>query len=66
MLNRIIFNGGLSLFFENSVIDVNKREYSILFILVSLTILLGIYPSLILDGLHISTSTLIYGAGGSC
>lgn len=65
MLNRIIFNGGLSLFFENSVIDVNKREYSILFILVSLTILLGIYPSLILDGLHISTSTLIYGAGGS-
>ena len=34
MLNRIVFNGLFSLFFENSKNDVNKKEYSILFILV--------------------------------
>lgn len=33
-----------------------------LFVLAFLTVLLGIYPSVILDGLHFSTSNLIYGS----
>lgn len=62
MLNRIVFNGSLSLYFNNGLNDLTKREYFILFILVTLAILLGVYPSLILDGLHVSVSSLIYNS----
>ena len=40
--------------------DVNKREFFILFTLVIFTVILGIYPAPILDGLHYSVSSLIY------
>jgi len=60
MFNRIAFGGSFSKFFEENISDVNKREFFILFILVSFTVLFGIYPSFILDGLHYSVSTLIY------
>jgi NADH-ubiquinone oxidoreductase chain 4 len=60
MFNRITFGGTYSKFFEKTIPDLNKREFYILLTLVIFTVVLGIYPSPILDGLHYSTSTLIY------
>ena len=61
MFNRIAFGGSFSLFFEKDFItDVNRREFFILFTLVVFTVMLGIYPAPILDGLHYSVSSLIY------
>lgn len=61
MFNRIAFGGSFSKFFEESVRDVTKREFFILLILVLFTVLLGVYPSLILDGIHYGVSTVSYG-----
>jgi len=60
MFNRIAFGGTFSKFFEANISDVNKREFFILFTLVVFTVILGIYPAPILDGLHYSVSSLIY------
>jgi NADH-ubiquinone oxidoreductase chain 4 len=60
MFNRIVFGGKYSQFFKVSIPDLNKREFIILLVLVLSTIILGIYPSIILDGLHYSVSTLMY------
>lgn len=63
MFNRIAFGGSFSLFFEQGISDLTKREFLVLFILVFFTVLFGVYPSFILDGLHYSVSTLIYSLG---
>jgi len=60
MFNRIAFAGKFSQFFKVNISDVNKREFLILLILILFTIVLGIYPAPILDGLHYSVSSLIY------
>ncbi len=60
MFNRIAFGGSYSSYFINYIDDVNKREFIMLFILVSFTIILGVYPSPVLDGLHYSVSSLLY------
>lgn len=60
MYNRIVFGGSYSIFFVENIGDVTRREFIILFVLVALSVLLGIYPSVILDGLHYSVSYLIY------
>jgi NADH-ubiquinone oxidoreductase chain 4 len=60
MFNRIAFGGKLSKYIKVNIPDLNKREFIMLLILVVLTILFGIYPKPILDGLHYSVSTLIY------
>jgi NADH-ubiquinone oxidoreductase chain 4 len=60
MFNRIAFGGSYSKYFEANISDVNKREFFILFTLVLFTVVLGIYPAPILDGLHYSVSSLIY------
>jgi NADH-ubiquinone oxidoreductase chain 4 len=60
MFNRIAFGGSYSRLFKYSIPDINKREFSILLILVIFTIIFGIYPAFILDGLHYSVSTLIF------
>jgi NADH-ubiquinone oxidoreductase chain 4 len=62
MFNRIAFAGALSTFFSVNVPDLNKREFYILLTLVIFTVGFGIYPAPILDGLHYSTSSLIYYA----
>ena len=62
MFNRIAFGGSFSKDFRKNIVDVNKREFYILLSLVWFTIILGIYPSPILDGLHYSTSSLIYNS----
>jgi NADH-ubiquinone oxidoreductase chain 4 len=60
MFNRIAFGGSFSKDFISNIPDINKREFYILFTLVLFTVVLGIYPTPILDGLHYSTSSLIY------
>jgi NADH-ubiquinone oxidoreductase chain 4 len=60
MFNRITFGGSFSKFFEANISDINKREFFILLTLVAFTVILGIYPAPILDGLHYSVSSLIY------
>jgi len=60
MFNRISFGGSFSKYIEESMYDVNKREFSLLLVLVVFTVLLGIYPSVILDVLHYPVSSLIY------
>ncbi len=60
MFNRTAFGGSFSKFFEESVYDVNKREFILLFILVIFTVVLGIYPSIILNVLDYSMNSLIY------
>lgn len=62
MYNRIAFGGSLSSFFAINIQDLNKREFVMLFTLVALTVLFGVFPSPILDGLHYSVSTLIFNS----
>jgi NADH-ubiquinone oxidoreductase chain 4 len=42
------------------VTDINRREFYLLLALLLPTVLLGIYPNVILDTLHISVSSLLY------
>ena len=60
MFNRIDFGGSFSKFFNTNISDITKREFFLLFILTLLTVIFGIFPSLILDDLHYSVSSLIY------
>jgi NADH-ubiquinone oxidoreductase chain 4 len=60
MFNRISFGGSFSQFFGESISDVTKREFLLLFTLVLFTVFFGIYPSLILDGLHYYVGGLVY------
>lgn len=62
MYNRIAFGGSFTKFFRVNIPDLNKREFLILFTLVMFTVILGIYPTPILQGLHYSVSCLIYSA----
>ena len=62
MFNRIAFGGTLSKHFHISIPDLNKREFVLLSALVAFTVLFGIYPAPILDGIHYSVSTLIYNS----
>jgi NADH-ubiquinone oxidoreductase chain 4 len=60
MFNRIAFGGSYSSYFIEYINDVNKREFIMLLVLVVFTVLFGIYPSPILDGIHYSASSLLY------
>ncbi len=60
LFNRVAFGGSFSAFFKNTFVDLNKREFFMLAVLASFTILFGIYPSIILDGIHYGVSGLIY------
>ena len=60
MFNRTTFGGSFTRFLEESIYDVNRREFIMLFILVVFTVVLGIYPSLILNVLDYSMNSLIY------
>jgi len=53
LFNRIAFAGSFfAYFWKNYIPDLNKREFNILSALVLFTVILGIYPVIILDGLH--------------
>jgi NADH-ubiquinone oxidoreductase chain 4 len=60
LYNRIAFGGTLSAYLSKNIPDLTKREFVMLIALIVPTVLFGIYPSPILDGLHYSVSTLIY------
>ena len=60
MFNRISFGGSFSKFFVENISDLTKREFFLLLTLVSFTVIFGIYPSFILDGLHYSVTSLLY------
>nr|YP_010963394.1 NADH dehydrogenase subunit 4 [Raffaelea arxii]WNK75983.1 NADH dehydrogenase subunit 4 [Raffaelea arxii] len=60
MFNRIGFGGTFSKYFKENICDITKREFFLLFTLVLFTVIFGIYPSFILDGLHYSVTSLIY------
>jgi NADH-ubiquinone oxidoreductase chain 4 len=61
MFNRIFFAGSfVSKNWFEYLPDLNKREFFMLLLLTLFTIILGIYPSIILDGLHYYTSHLLY------
>ena len=60
MYNRIAFGGSYSIYFVENIGDVTRREFIMLFVFVVFTILFGLYPAPILDGLHYSVSSLIY------
>lgn len=60
MFNRTSFGGSFSKTIEISMSDVNKREFILLLILVIFTVVLGIYPSLILNSLDYFMNSMIY------
>jgi len=62
MFQRIAFGGAYSRMFTVVMPDLTKREYTILMILVVPTVLLGIYPASILDGLGYAVSLLLYSS----
>ena len=62
MYNRIAFGGTYSSYFYINLPDLNKREFVVLLTLVLFTIVTGIYPEVILNGLHYSVSTLTYAS----
>ena len=52
---------GLGLGKQGKIIkDINRREFILLISLLIPTILLGIYPNVILETLHASVTTLLY------
>ena len=60
LFNRVVFGGSFSKFFQENPSDLTKREFLLLFILAFFTVLFGVYPIFILDGLHFNVSSLIY------
>ena len=63
MFNRIAFAGSVPYkYWLEYIPDLNRREFFMLLLLVLFTVLLGIYPSIILDGLNYYTYYLLYSA----
>ena len=60
MANKTIFGGTYSKLFLINIKDLTKREFLLLLILICFTIVLGVYPNVILDSLNYSVSTLLY------
>jgi len=62
LFNRVAFGGAFSRYFKDNFVDLSKREFVILGVLAFFTVLFGIYPAIILDGLHYNVSSLIYAS----
>src|ERR1700712_1158096 len=60
MFNRIVFGGKYSKYFNRYMSDLTRREFSIVGLLLLLTVLLGVYPAPLIDGLNFYVSGLIY------
>jgi NADH-ubiquinone oxidoreductase chain 4 len=61
MFNRISFGGSFTkLLYEVNIFDINKREFLLLFTLIVFTVILGIFPTLILNVIHYPVIGLIY------
>jgi NADH-ubiquinone oxidoreductase chain 4 len=60
MFNRIVFGGNYSRYFLINIIDLTKREFILLFTLTIFTVILGIYPAPLIDGLNYSLTGVLY------
>nr|YP_009546966.1 NADH dehydrogenase subunit 4 [Hirsutella thompsonii]AYP41283.1 NADH dehydrogenase subunit 4 [Hirsutella thompsonii]AYP41312.1 NADH dehydrogenase subunit 4 [Hirsutella thompsonii]AYP41341.1 NADH dehydrogenase subunit 4 [Hirsutella thompsonii] len=60
MFNRISFGGSFTRYLEQSIFDINKREFFVLFTLAAFTIILGVYSGIITDTLHYSITNILY------
>jgi NADH-ubiquinone oxidoreductase chain 4 len=60
MFNRIAFGGNYSKYFIVNLIDLTYREFIILITLVVITVVLGIYPIPIMDGLNYCVTGVLY------
>jgi NADH-ubiquinone oxidoreductase chain 4 len=60
MYNRIAFGGSFSKYFVYNIKDLSRREFHILVTLVLCTVILGIYPAPILDGIHYACTTALF------
>ena len=58
LCNRILF-GVLNTEYIPQYIEINRREFFILFPLVICTIWMGVYPEIFLDTMHISVSSIL-------
>ena len=58
LFNRIAY-GNLKIQYINNFKDINKREFYIFFPLLLGTLIMGIYPEIFLDSLHMSVNILI-------
>jgi len=59
LYNRISY-GNYSPHLSKIVLDINRREYFLLLALLIPTVLLGLFPNVLLDSLHLSVSSLLY------
>ena len=59
LYNRVCF-GSMSPYIAGSAEnrDINRREFYVLFPLIVLTLLLGVYPNIILDTVHASVTNI--------
>jgi NADH-ubiquinone oxidoreductase chain 4 len=62
MFNRMAFGGSYSKYFMVNILDLTYREFTILITLVVITVVLGIYPMPILDGLNYCVTTVLYNS----
>ena len=62
MFQRIAFGGAYSRMFTVVMPDLTKREFTMLMLLTVPTVMLGIYPAAILDGLAYGVSLLLYSS----
>jgi hypothetical protein len=62
MFQRIAFGGAYSRMFTVVMPDLTKREFTILMLLTVPTVILGVYPAPILDGLAYGVSLLLYSS----
>jgi NADH-ubiquinone oxidoreductase chain 4 len=60
MYNRISFGGSFTKLIQFGLVDLNKREFLLLFILVLFTVVLGIYPGIIINLLDYSMNNVIF------
>nr|YP_009450168.1 NADH dehydrogenase subunit 4 [Clonostachys rosea]AOG66146.1 NADH dehydrogenase subunit 4 [Clonostachys rosea] len=60
MYNRISFGGSFTKLIQLGLVDLNKREFLLLFILVIFTVVLGVYPGIIINLLDYSMNSVIF------
>ena len=58
LYNRISY--GIFSPFLSPIIDITRREFNLLITLLIPTLVLGIFPNIILDSLHVSVTNLLY------
>jgi NADH:ubiquinone oxidoreductase subunit 4 (subunit M) len=58
LFNRVAF-GNIKVQYMNVFSDVNKREFATLLTLIILNLVMGIYPEIFLDPMHVSCANLL-------